>query len=182
VVDPSRIAEARLSELVGEGFRHLSPRHDPLSGEGARLHGGRFNPPGSFPVLYVCRTRACVAAELRELGKRQAIGVDDLLPRYLYHYEVSIDRVLDLTDAEVQAELGLSPEILTGSEWRTCQDLGATAHSLGARAILSPSATGVDEVLAVFLQNLGPGRLDPQLVEEWRSVDDLASGDEKRTA
>jgi len=69
---------------------------------------------------------------------RQAIRVDDLLPRYLYRYEVSLDRVLDLTDGEVQAELGLSPETLTGSEWRTCQEPGATAHSLGARAIRSP--------------------------------------------
>lgn len=59
MVDPELVAGARLSEFVGEAFRHLSPLHGPLSGEGARLHGGRFNRSGSFPVLYVRRTRSC---------------------------------------------------------------------------------------------------------------------------
>ena len=25
-----------------------------MSGEGARIHGDRFNPPDKFPVLYLC--------------------------------------------------------------------------------------------------------------------------------
>jgi RES domain-containing protein len=41
-----RLAAAPLTPFIGQGFRHVAPRHDALSGEGARLHGGRFNPPG----------------------------------------------------------------------------------------------------------------------------------------
>jgi RES domain-containing protein len=36
--------------LTADRWRHLGPRHDPLSGEGARLNGGRFNPVGSVPA------------------------------------------------------------------------------------------------------------------------------------
>lgn len=172
--DPDRVATARLAPFIGQGWRHLSPRHDPLTGQGARLNGGRFNPPGSFPVLYICRTRPCVVAELRRLGGRQAIGVEGLLPRYLYRYEISLDHVLDVTDERGRAEVGLGLKALTGPDWSACQELGATAHALGAQAILSPSATGLGDILAVFVQRLGLGILNPHLVEEWHSVEDVS--------
>lgn len=172
-VDPSRVAVARLSPLASGGWRHLSPRQDALSGEGARLHGGRFNPPGSFPVLYICRTRPCAVAELQRLGDRNAIGVEGLLPRYLYRYDIALERVLDLTDAAVTTGVGVGRDVLTGPDWTACQDLGTTAHALGVQAILSPSATGVDDVLAVFVQHIGLGTVEPALVEEWHAMTDL---------
>ena len=174
-IDPSRVATAALSPFTGHGWRQLSPRYDPLSGEGARLHGGRFNPSGSFPVLYLCQSRPCAVAELERLGARQAIGVDGLLPRSLYRYEISLARVLDLTSDEVRTDVGIGLDVLTGPDWTTCQELGSTAHSLGVQGISSPSATGVGDVLAVFVQHIGLGRIEPRLVEEWRSGDDLPS-------
>ena len=173
-VDPTRVAAATLSPFSGDGWRHLSPRHDPLSGEGARLHGGRFNPAGSFPVLYICRTRPCVVAELWRLGERQSIGVEGLLPRHLYQYGIRLDRVLDLTHDAVRGEVGLGLEVLTGPDWAACQDLGTTAHALGVQAILSPSATGFDDVLAVFVQHIGLGTVEPKLVEEWHALTDIS--------
>lgn len=172
-VDPARVSAATPSRFSGEGWRHLSPRRDPLSGEGARIHGGRFNPAGSFPVIYICLTRPCAVAELRRLGQRQAIGVEGLLPRYLYRYDVRLDRVLDLTNAGVRDEVGLSLDVLTGPDWAACQDLGTTAHALGIQAILSPSAAGVDDVLAVFAQHIGLGIVEPKLTEDWHTVGDL---------
>lgn len=167
------MAAAPLTPFTGEGWRHLGPLYDPRSGEGARLHGGRFNPPGSFPVLYICQSRPCAVAELMRLGERQAIGVEGLLPRVLYRYEIALDRVLDLTNGDVRAQVGLSMDLLTGPDWTACQELGAAAHALGARGINSPSATGVGDILAVFVQHIGLGRLEPQLVEEWHSLDRL---------
>jgi RES domain-containing protein len=172
-IDTGRLAAAPLAPFSGQGWRHLAPRYEPLSGEGARLHGGRFNPPGSFPVLYLCQSRPCVVAELRRLGERQAIGVEGLLPRVLYRYEIALDRVLDLTDHDVRAQVGLGPDVLTGPDWIACQELGSTLHALGAQGVNSPSATGVGEVLAVFVQHIGLGRLEPEPVEEWRSVDQV---------
>lgn len=172
-LDPARLAAAPLWPFAGEGWRHLSPRYEPLSGEGARLNGGRFNPPGSFPVIYLCRTRPCVVAELRHLGDRQAIGLEGLLPRVVYRYEIELTRVLDLTIHAIREAIGIAPEVLAGPDWTACQELGAIAHALGAQGILSPSATGVDIVLAVFVQHIGLAPLTPTLVEEWHHPSDL---------
>jgi len=172
-VEPERVARARLTAFVGSGYRHLSPKYDPLSGEGARLNGGRFNPPGSFPVLYLCLTRYRAAAELQRADQRQAIGTGGLLPRHLFRYDMRLERVLDLTDQHVRLSVGVSIEALIGPDWNVCQELGIAAHALGAQAVRSPSATGVDDVLAVFVHDLGLGRLEPQLVDEWRSLEDV---------
>ncbi len=172
-VAPGRVAAAPFTPFTGEGWRHIAPRYDPMSGEGARLHGGRFNPPGSFPVLYICQSRPCAVAELKRLGERQAIGVEGLLPRVLYRYEIELDRVLDLTSRDGRAQVGLSMDVLTGPDWTASQELGVAAHALGAKGVNSPSATGVGNVLAVFVQHVGLGRLEPQLAEEWRSLDQL---------
>ncbi len=120
-------------------------------------------------MLYICRTRPCVVAELQPFGERQAVGVEGLLPRHLYRYEIRLEHVLDLTDAGVRAEVGRGVEVLTGPDPAACQDVGATAHALGVQAILSPSAAGVDDVLAVFVQRIRLGTVEPNLVAEWHT-------------
>jgi len=37
---------------------------------------------------------------------------EGLLPRVLYRYEIELDRVLDLTDGEVRARVGLGADVL----------------------------------------------------------------------
>lgn len=174
MVDTSRLGAVPARTFEGAAFRHVAPRYDPRSGEGARLHGGRFNPPGSFPVLYLCTTRPCVVAELYRFGRAQAIGVQALLPRALYRYTVRLTRVLDLTDHAVLASLDVSREVVVGEGWAATQELGAAAHRLGWQAILAPSATRTDEVLAIFPELIGSGELVPSLLEIWNDVEDLA--------
>lgn len=174
-IDPDRVAAASLSPFTGQAWRQLGPRHSPLSGEGARLHGGRFNPPESFPVLYLCRSLPCAAAELARMGERQSIGIEALLPRTLYRYEVSLLRVLDLTVEETRWAVDIEHDVLVRSNWSACQDLGAIAHSLSIQAINSPSATGIGEVLAIFSENVEEGDLKAIFVEEWREVGDVKS-------
>lgn len=74
-------------------------------------------PLSAAPVLYICRTRPCVVAELQRFGERQAIGVEGPLPRHLDRYDIRLDRVLDLTDAGACSEVGLGLEVLTGPDW-----------------------------------------------------------------
>jgi len=124
-------------------------------------------------VLYLCQSRPCAVAELKRLGERQAIGIQALLPRVLYRYEIELDRVLDLTDSTIRDQVGVGLDVLTGTDWATCQDLGVALHSLGAGGISSPSATGVGAVLAVFVPPISPRRLEPHCVEEWYSTDQL---------
>jgi RES domain-containing protein len=87
----------------------------------------------------------------------------------LYRYEIALERVLDLTDNDVRTQVGISPDILTGPDWMVCQELGSVLHTIGAQAVNSPSATGVGAILAVFAQQIGLDRLEPQFVEEWHS-------------
>ena len=173
-VDAAVIASVPPTPYRGRAYRQQAGRLAPLSGEGARINGGRFNPPDSFPVLYLCVTRDCAVAELRRLGQRTVIGIEGLLHRVLYEYDVDLGRVLDLTSEAVLLRIGLTQMILTGADWSQCQEVGEAAHSAGFQAIRSPSATGVDEILGVFPGLVGShGRLEPRLLEEWSSVSDL---------
>ncbi|MFV2074217.1 MAG: RES family NAD+ phosphorylase [Thermoanaerobaculales bacterium] len=173
-ISAEQVATAPRITYLGEAFRHMAARwEDPLSGEGARVHGGRFNPPDSFPVLYLCTTRLCAAAELRYRGERLVMGVEGLLPRVLYRYELSLDRVLDLTSGETLDHLGITTHQVVGADLGVPRQIGEAAHATGSQAIRAPSATGVDEVLAVFPEMLGSGRLLAELVERWESIGEL---------
>ena len=173
-ISAEQIATAPHIAYVGEAFRHMAARWDqPLSGEGARIRGGRFNPPDSFPVLYLCTTRPCTVAELQYLGDRLMLDVESLLPRVLFRYETSLDRVLDLTSDETLDHLGVTPTQIIGADLTIPRQIGESAHATGSQAIRAPSATGIDQVLAVFPELLGSGRLMPELRERWETINDL---------
>lgn len=173
-ISAQHIATAPRPAYVGEAFRQMAAAwDDPLSGEGARIQGGRFNPPESFPVLYLCTTRACTVTELRNRGQRLAIGVEGLLPRVVYRYEVSLDRILDLTSQETLDHVGVTSPQIVGADLTIPRQIGEAAHDTGSQAIRAPSATGVDEILAVFPELIASGRLHPNLLEQWSSLSDL---------
>lgn len=171
--DPSKLNGIEFSVLDTAGLRSQAPGFDARSGEGARRFGGRFNPPRSFPVIYLCLTRACVSAELRMQAARQGVQVDDLLPRDLWSIATALDKVLDLTDALVVASLGVDPVDLVRPDHVFTQEIGEAAHERGLQGIMSPSATGVDQILAILPENLGVTTLRVDLVETWSSMLDL---------
>lgn len=172
-LDRTKLATASRIPLSTTAVRHLSPKYDARSGEGARLNGGRFNPPDSFPALYLCETRACAVAELTRLGARHVVGVEGLLPRALYRYEFELDQVLDLTDPQVREHTGVSVADLVGDDWSMCQAIGTEAHAAGDQAIRTYSATDVDTVLVAFPELLGSGLVSVELVERWETHADL---------
>jgi RES domain-containing protein len=78
----------------------LAPKwaHDPLSGAGAALRGGRFNPPG-MPALYMSEEFVTAVAEYeQDLGIR---------PGTLCAYDVKSERIVDLADARTLKTLGV---------------------------------------------------------------------------
>ena len=96
MVDPelvARIGALRDATYSGEAWRHLDPSRDPLSGAGARLLGGRWNPPESFAVLYLGLALETVNAEFLRMASRQGRRVADFLPRRLCKYEVELDHL-----------------------------------------------------------------------------------------
>ena len=159
--------------FTGAAFRHQAPAFDPRSGSGARRHGGRFNPPGSFAVLYLCLDLQCVSAELWRLAETQGLYLAALLPREIYRYDVRVSRALDLRGSRVCRQLGLGVEHLTASARSTTQAVGEAALRGGYQAVVSPAATGTGCVLALLVNNLGGTALAPRLIETWRVVEDV---------
>lgn len=155
----------------GDAFRHLPPAYDPLSGRGARIHGGRWNPPDSFSVLYLGLDRRTVVDEFERLAGRQRRDPADFLPRAFYRYDLTLQNVLDLRDAKALEAIGLSAAELTSDQLEACQRVGRAAHHAGREGILAPSAAGDGTVLALFLDGMQPGStIAPTRMEIWESA------------
>src|SRR3712207_4585793 len=73
----------------------------PLSGEGAAINGGRFNPKGT-PALYLAVTLEGAVVEAA-----QGFGYK-LQPLTLCMYEVDCENVVDLTTSVVRRSAGTS--------------------------------------------------------------------------
>ena len=167
-IDPRAVARAPAQSFSAVGYRNQAREFDnPLSGEGARRFGGRFNPPQSFPVIYLCTTRECAAAELTRQASRQGLAPADLLPRELWQIVGELTKVLDLTEDATLNMIGIAREDLIREEFSLTRQIGEAAYEHQFQAILSPSATGVDQVLAIFTENLAGAVLYPKLVGEW---------------
>ncbi|CAN5895822.1 hypothetical protein BH23ACT2_BH23ACT2_09280 [soil metagenome] len=172
---PRALGHLTGTALSAVAYRNQAKGFDPRSGDGARRLGGRFNPPHSFPVLYPCLTRPCVVAELTRQAERQGLNVDALLPRELFEIRANLDQVLDLADPATLDALGIATPDLVREEHRFTQEIGEAAHEHAFQAIRSPSATGVDNVLAIFSEKLAGTVLNVRLLGEWNSPDDLAA-------
>ena len=120
-------------------------------------------------------TQACAVAELTRQAVRQGLRPNDLLPRELWRLETGLGSILDLTDENTRSYLGISLSDVVSDNLEVTQQLGEAAYEHELQAIRSPSATGVDIVLAVFPENLGSTLLHPALDEMWEVAGDLSS-------
>ncbi|MHB8513142.1 MAG: RES family NAD+ phosphorylase [Actinomycetota bacterium] len=140
--------------FAGDAFRHLGPGYPPLSGEGARVLGGRWNPPDSFPVLYMGLDIATITAEFYRSATRNGMPPEAMLPRKVLRYEIQLSAVLDLRLERARDAIGLTNADTAGDDLGPCQSIGEAAHYLGLEGILAPSAAGLGSVLAVFYAKL----------------------------
>lgn len=152
-------------------YRHLTPGRAPLGGEGARIQGGRWNPPESFPTLYLAFTVDGAVAEFRRLAVKAGRQTSDFLPRELYRVDVELTTVLDLTDPDSLGVLGVTAAQLTGEDLSLPRGIGDAAHYLDIEAVQAPSAAAAGaRVLAVFTDKLTPAaRLRPVLIDTWNT-------------
>lgn len=151
-------------------YRHVTPGRLPMSGEGARIQGGRWNPPESFPTLYLAFAVGTVAAEFSRLATKAGRQTKDFLPRELYRIDVELTTVLDLTEPGNLAVLGVTMATLTAEDTSLPRAIGDAAHYLDIEAIQAQSAAVTTEaaVLAVFTDKLSPTtRLQHTLIETW---------------
>jgi RES domain-containing protein len=173
-LDPSKLAKLSGRALSVTGYRNQASGFDPRSGDGARRFGGRFNRPHSYPVVYLCTTRPCVVAELTRQAHRQALEVEDLLPRELWMVRTELTKVLDLTDLDTLQALGVEPDDLVRDDLQLPREIGEVAHEHRFQAIRSASVTGVDDILAILPENLAGAVIAAELIQEWRTAADLS--------
>lgn len=129
----------RLQAVV---YRALNPVwvRDPLSGEGARRHGGRFNPRG-MAALYSTLDPVTALREVSQIGQ-------PLQPTILVSYHTDIAPVFDATDATLLMGQGATPEMLAANDWRVhmaegreapTQTLARRLMDQGFAGMLAPS-------------------------------------------
>jgi RES domain-containing protein len=108
----------------GKLYRALNPLYarEPLSGHGARLYGGRFNPKG-MPALY---TSLSVITALREANQ-----VGNLQPTTLVSYDADIDDVFDSRDEAALAAEGMDAVALGDPTWRDRMKVDGEAKTQG---------------------------------------------------
>jgi RES domain-containing protein len=138
-------------------FRAHHPKWSfkPLSGDGAAVHGGRFNPKG-MPALYLALS---IETAIREASREYAFKIE---PCTLCCYEVDCADIADLrTDARC-AEYGVAPTELSSAwhsaalerkepaSWRLAQRLIARGIAGILVPSFAPGATRSDQNLVLW--------------------------------
>jgi RES domain-containing protein len=135
---------------------------NPLDGAHAMRNGGRWNPPGTFPVVYLCESVEVARANVYRLLVDQPYGPEDLRPAaapVLVATRVPPDRYVDLLSPRGLESAGLPrtyPRDARGRRigWSRSQRVGVAAWEQDHRGIAcrsaAPNAPEGGEELAWF--------------------------------
>ena len=129
----------------GPLFRALNPVYarEPLSGRGAELHGGRFNPRG-VPALYASPTVLTALREANQAGSLQ--------PTTLVSYDAEVDGVFDTRDEATLAAEGIDAAALADDTWRDQMKAIGEARTQGfARGLIAKGYR------AMLVRSFAPG-------------------------
>jgi RES domain-containing protein len=150
----------RAKPLTGVWFRSVPARWmDPaevLSGNGARLYGGRFAPSGTRAV-FLSATDRLATAEVTErknrLGGSALISLDKY-PRIVFGVEVALERVLEFSKRSMPKALHkLCDPCLDQDNLRPSMELGYEFLSRSIQGLRFPSVTGRGSNLVVYRRN-----------------------------
>lgn len=141
-------------------YRYTTAHREPLSGEGSRRHGGRWNPKDLFPTIYLAIPESTCMGEVQRAAASNHLSVERMLSvPYVFH-TIAIQglHVLDLRSVDALNRVGLQAEDISG-DWSACQTVGHAAWFLDFAGVLAPSAMGKGLTLAVFEHKAGPGQV-----------------------
>lgn len=126
---------------------------DPLDPTWAMRFGGRWNPPGSFPVLYLNEDLVTARAQIAELLARSPVNPEDLRADAPFVLVLVVlparQRVAEALSDEGVVAIGLPvtyPLDRSGHlvERAVCQPIGAELHEAGLRGVWYRSAKASD--------------------------------------
>lgn len=133
-----------------------------MSGRGAELYGGRFNPRG-IPALYASTAILTAVREVNQVG--------DLQPTTLVAYRAEIQTVFDATNAANLAAADLDEAALADPTWRDqIRSLGQARTQRLARELVAQGYNGL--LVRSFAKGAAAGGLNLVL---WRWGDSAPS-------
>ncbi|MDQ6767988.1 MAG: RES family NAD+ phosphorylase [Candidatus Eremiobacteraeota bacterium] len=159
----------------GRYYRVCDPRWQDCSDPSfSKRYGGRWNPPGEFGALYLCRTLAVAAANARENFALEIHSLYDLKPQFrpiIIEFTIPSTPARTFVDAvsdEGLVALGL-PETYPlarndAVSHGTCRSIGRAAYARAERGIACRSAAEAQrgpwpgEELALFDRSVGIAR------------------------
>ena len=136
----------------GKLYRALNPvfAREPLSGRGAEVYGGRFNPRG-VPALY---SSLSIMTALREANQ-----VGNLQPTTLVCYDADVAGVFDCRDEAALAEQGMEAVELGDPAWRDRMTASGQSRTQAfARHLIGAGYNGL--LVMSFAPGAGPGDLN----------------------
>ena len=141
----------------GKLYRALNPvfASEPLSGRGAELHSGRFNPRG-MPALYLSLSVLTALREANQAGNLQ--------PTILVSYDAAVEAIFDCRDeAALEAE-GMTGAALGQSTWRDqMRSEGEARTQAFARNLIAKGYNGL------MVRSFAPGASpEDQNIVLWR--------------
>ena len=138
------------TDFQGPLYRALNPfwARAPLSGEGARRFGGRFNPKRRA-ALYTAFSIMGAVAEANQIGR-------PFEPVTLVCYEADLTGLFDATDAAHLAARGIKASDLAADDWRAqmIQTEQSTSQSV-AEALAVAGYAGM--IVPSFAKGCAPG-------------------------
>ncbi len=155
----------------GEVFRSTTPSYDRetdlISGIGARIHGGRWNPPGDFATVYGSFTPDGAMAEVLAYFDYYGLDPADMGRRIFCVLDLRLNAVLDLTAGLLRQRLRISEQRMRGTDWRRLADrgeeaitqaVGRAAFESGLEGLVVPAAPATEgKNLVMFPDNLRSG-------------------------
>ena len=136
----------------GKLYRAINPvfARKPMSGRGAELYGGRFNPKG-VPALYASTS---VLTALREANQ-----VGDLQQTTLVCYRAEVELVFDTTDGAALDAAGFDEAALADPAWRDQMKKSGEARTQRfARDLIAKGYNGA--LVRSFAKGNGPGDMN----------------------
>lgn len=164
-----RVARAGRYYRVGD-----PPWDDCCDTSFSKALGGRWNPPGAFGVLYLCRTLAVAAANARQNFAGEIHSLYDLKPEFRpVVMEFAIGGVPERTFVDAVTDEGLAAAGLPTTypfsgkakvSYAACRQVGNVSYATAERGIACRSAaeatagSWLGEELALFDRSTGIAR------------------------
>ncbi len=121
----------------GKLYRALNPAYasEPLSGSGAKLYGGRFNPKGTA-ALYTSLSVMTALREANQVGNLQATT--------LVCYDAVVERLFDCRGETALSAEGRDATALADDTWRDHMKAGGEARTQAlARRLIAAGYNGL---------------------------------------